>query len=199
MLSTVRPAYFQPMNSLELVLIALALSFDAFAVSIAAASTGWVNAPRPTFRLSFHFGLFQFLMPVLGWAAGATLESYIAPVDHWIAFCLLCFIGIRMLRPPKTGGTGTADRSDPSRGLMLVTLATATSIDALAVGFSLGMLNVDIWFPSVIIGIVAACVSLVGIALGSKLRGGFGRKAEMVGGLILIAIAVKIVVAHTTA
>ncbi len=185
------------MNSLELFLIAFALSIDAFAVSVAAASTGWVDGPRPTFRLSFHFGLFQFMMPVIGWAVGARLEPYIAPVDHWIAFGLLCFIGFRMLRSAKAGDSGEEARSDPSRGMMLVTLATATSIDALAVGLSLGMLNVNVWIPSVTIGIVTACVSLVGISLGTKLRRGFGRKAEMVGGVILIAIAVKIVLSHT--
>lgn len=185
------------MNSLELFLVALALSFDAFAVSVAAASTGWVDGPRPTFRLSFHFGLFQFMMPILGWAAGARLEPYIAPVDHWIAFTILCVIGIRMIRPPRAGGSGEKDRSDPSRGLMLVTLATATSIDALAVGLSLGVLGIDVWIPSVTIGVVTACVSLVGTFLGARLRQGFGRRAEQVGGLILIAIAVRIVLSHT--
>ncbi|MEJ2722424.1 MAG: manganese efflux pump MntP family protein [bacterium] len=183
------------MNSLELFFIALALSFDAFAVSVAAASTGWVDGPRPTFRLSFHFGLFQFMMPILGWAAGARLEPYIAPVDHWIAFTILCVIGLRMIRPPRAGGS-EASRSDPSKGLMLVTLATATSIDALAVGLSLGVLGIDVWIPSVTIGVVTACVSLVGISLGTRLRQGFGRRSEQAGGLILIAIAVKIVWSH---
>jgi putative Mn2+ efflux pump MntP len=136
------------------------------------------------------------MMPVLGWAAGAKLAPLITSYDHWIAFILLCFVGIHMLRP-TSGQSSTKNGPDPSRGLLLLTLATATSIDALATGLSLAMLRVDIWVPSAVIGIITATVSLAGIFIGTRLRSGFGRKAEIVGGLILITIAVKIVLAHT--
>ena len=183
------------MSSVEVALIALALSIDAFAVSMAAAAAGRVHGPRAVFRLSFHFGLFQFLMPVVGWAAGATLEPLIASFDHWIAFLLLMVVGIRMLIP--SNGSKAMQLDDPTRGLMLLTLATATSIDALAVGLSLAMLRINVWLPSVVIGIVAASMSLVGIYLGSRLQVRLGRKAEILGGIILIFIAIRIVAEHT--
>ena len=134
-------------------------------------------------------------MPVVGWAAGATLEPYIASFDHWIAFILLMVVGVRMLIPGDSSRAMQLD--DPSRGLMLLTLAIATSIDALAVGLSLAMLNVNVWLPSIAIGVVAAGMSLVGIFLGSRLQVRLGRKAEILGGLILIFIAIRIVVEHT--
>jgi putative Mn2+ efflux pump MntP len=183
------------MSVIEIALIALALSIDAFAVSMAAAAAGRVQGRRAVFRLSFHFGLFQFLMPIIGWAAGATLEPYIASFDHWIAFILLMVVGVRMLIPSDESKAMQID--DPSRGLMLLTLATATSIDALAVGLSLAMLNVSVWLPSVVIGLVAGGMSLVGITLGSRLQVRLGRKAEVLGGIILIVIAIRIVVEHT--
>jgi manganese efflux pump family protein len=134
-------------------------------------------------------------MPIIGWAAGTTLEPLIAPFDHWIAFLLLVVVGVRMLIP--SDGTKAMQLDDPSRGLMLLTLATATSIDALAVGLSLAMLNVSVWLPSVVIGIVAGGMSLVGIYLGSRLQVRLGRKAEILGGIILVFIAIRIVVEHT--
>jgi putative Mn2+ efflux pump MntP len=185
------------MQVVEIILVAIALSVDAFAVSLAAAASGRMNGPRSTFRLSFHFGLFQFLMPVIGWAAGSTLAPLIAAFDHWVAFALLTAVGLRMLhaaRNPK----GESRGDDPSRGMTLVTLSAAVSIDALAVGLSLAMLQIDIWTPGVVIGLVASGMSWLGIHLGGKLHARLGRIAECVGGVILIAIAVRIVVVHMT-
>ena len=185
------------MQAVEIILVALALSVDAFAVSLAAAASGRMNGSKSAFRLSFHFGLFQFLMPVIGWAAGATLAPLIASFDHWVAFVLLTVVGLHMLRSAQNP-RGMRRRDDPSRGLALLTLSTAVSIDALAVGLSLAMLRIEIWGPSVVIGLVAAAMSWIGVSLGSKLHARLGRIAECVGGVILIAIAVRIVVIHTT-
>jgi len=184
------------MSLLEILFVALALSIDAFAVSLAVASAGLAKGIRPAFRLSFHFGFFQFMMPILGWAAGATLEPLIASFDHWIAFALLVFVGIRMMRSRSDPSAGSL-RLDPTRGWTLITLAVATSIDALAVGLSLGMLQIAIWTPSLAIGVVASTMSLVGIALGSRLQFRFGKAAQIIGGMILILIAIRIVLAHT--
>lgn len=183
------------MLSIEILAIALALSVDAFAVSMAAATAGRLNGARSVFRIAFHFGLFQFLMPVIGWGAGTTLKHWIASFDHWVAFALLAVVGGRMVRAafrPRT----LACRYDPSRGLSLLALSTAVSVDALAVGLSLGMLKVAIWTPSVVIGLVAAAMSLAGIFLGSRLHARFGRVAEAAGGILLILIAVRIVFSH---
>lgn len=186
------------MDTLDLALIAFALSVDAFAVSLAAAATGRMRDPRRALRLSFHFGLFQFLMPVLGWAAGTAVRGAIAEFDHWVAFVLLTVVGVRMLRSSSRPGEPPG-AEDPSRGFSLLALSTAVSIDALAVGLGLAMMRIDIWMPSIVIGIVAAAMSLAGIILGNRLHSRYGRIAEFVGGVILILIAVRIVVTHLTA
>ena len=183
------------MSWLNLLGISIGLAMDAFAVSIAA---GLVLAPatrRQTFRLAFHFGLFQFMMPILGWAAGRGLVEYIAPLDHWLAFGLLMFVGGKMLWEAR-GEKETRDSVDPTRGLMLVTLSVATSIDALAVGLSMAFMRVSIWVPSVVIGLVAAALSAVGISFGSRFGPRLGSWAEIVGGCVLLLIGVRILFSH---
>ena len=153
------------------------------------------SGPRPTFRLAFHFGLFQFLMPIIGWFAGTTVLRYISAYDHWVAFGLLAFVGIRMIRS-GFDPNGDEQKNDPSRGWTLVMLAFATSIDALAVGFSLGLVGVTIWYPAVVIGVVTGLISWLGILLGNRLGAKFGKRMEIIGGIILILMGVRIVLAH---
>ena len=153
------------MPLVELLLIAVALSLDALAVSIAAACAGRTTSPRAGFRLAFHFGLFQALMPVLGWLAGWRLAASIQAVDHWVAAALLGIVAARMLRA-GLGHEATRLPDDPSRGLALVALSVAVSVDALAVGLSLAMLRVAVWIPAAIIGAVTGAVSFAGIRLG---------------------------------
>jgi len=167
---------------------------DAFAVSVAAGAAGRARGARATFRLAFHFGLFQFLMPVVGWLVGSAFAGRVEVVDHWIAFVLLAWIGVAMIRSSRDAEDATAP--DPSRGWSLVMLSIATSIDALAVGLSLAMLGVTIWQPAVIIGLVAAVFSIVGHRGGDRLGRRFGKRAEFVGGLLLMGIGVKILVEH---
>jgi manganese efflux pump family protein len=186
------------MNFPEVFLIALSMAMDAFAVCLGAGAQARTNGPRPTFRLAFHFGLFQFLMPVVGWFAGVTLVHYIAAFDHWIAFALLAFVGARMIRS-GFGGAEEAPKSDPSRGWTLVLLSIAVSIDALAVGLSLGLIGVTIWYPAVVIGVVTGLVAWLGLRLGNKLGKKFGKRMEIAGGIILILIGVRIVVMHLLA
>ena len=183
------------MNLIEILLIAFGLAMDAFAVCLGAGTTQHISGPRPVFRLAFHFGLFQALMPVLGWLVGSTIEQWIAPVDHWIAFGLLAFVGVRMIRS-GLDTEGESHATDPSRGATLIMLSVATSIDAFAVGLSLAVLGVGIILPSIIIGLVAGGMSLLGIFLGGRLGKTFGKRMEVVGGLILIAIGVRVVVSH---
>jgi len=173
--------------------IAVGLAMDAFAVSIVAGLTIERLTGRHVFRLAFHFGLFQFMMPVLGWLAGRSVAEYIDPYDHWVAFGLLVFIGGRMLWEARSARPARA-RRDPTRGWTLVALSAATSIDALAVGLSMAFLGVAIWLPSVVIGMVAAAMTLVGICFGSRLGRRGGRWAELLGGLILIAIGARILI-----
>lgn len=183
------------MSLLEVMLIALGLAMDAFAVALAAGASGRAAGRRAAFRLSFHFGLFQFLMPVAGWFGGSLVAARIAAFDHWIAFALLAVIGARMIRSGFAHGEETA-AGDPSRGASLVMLSLATSIDALAVGLSLAMIGVSIWYPSAVIGIVAAGLTLAGLRLGTRLGALLGRRMEIAGGLILIGIGARILIEH---
>jgi putative Mn2+ efflux pump MntP len=173
---------------------AVGLAMDALAVSIAAGLTLGRLTFRHVFRLAFHFGLFQFLMPVVGWLAGRTVEAHIRAVDHWVAFGLLAFVGGKML---WEAFRKEEDRpGDPTRGWMLVILSIATSIDALAVGLTLGILQVSIWIPSVVIGLVACAFTTVGILSGSRIGKRLGRWPQVLGGLVLVGIGVKILVEH---
>jgi len=176
-------------------MIALGLAMDAFAVSLGVGATQYAHGYRPAFRLAFHFGLFQMLMPVLGWLAGKTVVEKIASVDHWTAFGLLVFVGGRMIHAGFSQGE-SPHIQDPSRGLTLLVLCVATSIDALAVGLSLAMLKVEILYPVLVIGVITASLSVVGIRAGKRLGTIFGKRMEVFGGLVLIAIGVRIVVEH---
>ncbi len=183
------------MHLFEVFLIALSMAMDAFAVCLGAGAQEQTSGPRPTFRLAFHFGLFQFLMPVLGWFAGVTIERTIAIYDHWIAFGLLVFVGGRMVFS-GFNPDGDAQKNDPSRGWTLVLLSIAVSIDALAVGLSLGIIGVTIWVPAAVIGIVTGLVSWLGLRLGNKLGEKFGKRMEVAGGIILVLLGVRVLLAH---
>ncbi len=183
------------MELIEILLIAVGLAMDAFAVSIAAGTSGKLVGKRAIFRLSFHFGLFQAMMPVIGWYAGIHIAALISSVDHWIAFALLLFVGIRMIMGAFATETETF-AADPSRGASLIVLSVATSIDALAVGLSLAMLQVSIWYPSAVIGIITAALSVVGIQAGKYLGRKLGSRMELVGGVILILIGCRILASH---
>jgi putative Mn2+ efflux pump MntP len=168
---------------------------DSFAASLAAGAAGFGHERRAVLRLSFHFGLFQFLMPVLGWSLGIWIEPLIAPYDHWVAFVLLLIVAIRMIRDDDL--RSDTDKRDPTRGLMLIMLSTATSIDALAIGLGLAMLGIRIWTPSVAIGVITSLVSITGMTMGSKFERKVGRRMQYIGAAILIFIGARIVITHT--
>jgi putative Mn2+ efflux pump MntP len=178
-----------------ILLIAVGMAMDAFAVSLGIGTTRQASLPRPIFRLSFHFGLFQFSMPILGWLAGRTIASLIAHFDHWIALGLLAFVGGRMIRS-GLDPEAAAYPNDPSRGYTLMILCVATSIDALAIGLSLAMLGVLILYPSIVIGVVTASLSFIGLLIGHKLGAAFGKRMEVLGGLILIGIGLRVLITH---
>lgn len=186
------------MNTAAVFCIAFALAMDAFAVSIAAGVTLKKITHRHTIRLAWHFGFFQFAMPVIGWSAGNTVRSFIESYDHWIAFILLLLVGGNMLREAFQKQPTEPEENDPTKGFSLVLLSVATSIDALAVGVSFSILNISIWFPAIIIGSIAAMCTGAGINIGRRLGASshIGKYADMAGGLVLIAIGVKILYDH---
>jgi len=186
------------MPLINITIIAVGLAMDAFAVSIATGvSLKEVNA-RQIFRLAWHFGFFQAMMPVIGWFAGLTVRSLIEHYDHWIAFVLLAFVGIRMIREAFQDEATKKEGIDPTKGWTLVILSVATSIDALAVGLSISMLKVSIWTPALIIGLVAGMFTLMGLQLGQKVGSAarIGHYAEIIGGIVLLLIGLKILYEH---
>ncbi len=186
------------MNWVSILGIAVGLALDALAVAIAAGLTIPRLTGRHVFRLSFHFALFQFMMPVVGWFTGRTVSRLISAYDHWIAFGLLAAIGGKMLWE-ASNHYRIENRGDPTRGWLLVTLSVATSIDALAVGLSLAFLDVQIWTPSVVIGLVTALLTGAGIRFGSRIGRRCGVVAEVAGGIVLIAIGIRILLSHLSA
>lgn len=179
-------------------MIALGLAMDAFSVAIATSVRFSSVTKRQVFRFAFHFGLFQAMMPAIGWAAGRSVEPYIRAWDHWLAFALLAGIGGKALyqafHSDLEAGTPA---NDPTRGYSLVILSVATSIDALAVGLTFAFINVELWYPCLVIGVVTAFLTTAGMLLGAQLGARFGKRVEIAGGLILIGIGIKIVIEHT--
>jgi putative Mn2+ efflux pump MntP len=196
------------MNAVNVLAMAVGLGTDAMSVS-AAIGVKW-HGPRQTFRLAWHMGLFQFAMPILGWAAGAKLAGLLEHVGSYMAAGLVFAVGLKMLyealrkRPGEVqermehraeqlvGKIARVHPKDPTRGWSLLALSLATSLDALVVGFSLGLRGERaIWQASLIIGVVAAGMSLAGVLVGRRAGKALGPAAEMVGAVVLMALAVS--------
>ena len=158
-------------------------------------TTGQAKDARARFRLAFHFGVFQSGMALLGWLAGSTIVSLISGLDHWAALALLGYVGVNMVRAGASED-GVCYQTNPSKGRTLMVLCVATSLDALAVGLSLAMLKTSILFPVLLIGVVTSGLSLFGLLAGTTLGEKFGKRMEILGGLILIGIGVRVVVSH---
>lgn len=186
------------MSSFEIIAVAVALAMDAFAVSVAAGVTLRRVSRRQTFRLSWHFGLFQAMMPIVGWGAGLTVQGILSSFDHWVAFGLLVLIGGRMIVGAIRDGGENVQGVEPTKGWSLVMLSLATSIDALAVGLSLAMLRISVWVPALVIGLVAGVFTAGGLHLGGyvgrRLR--VARYAALMGGAVLLAISGRILHEH---
>jgi putative Mn2+ efflux pump MntP len=180
------------MSFLTLSGLAIALAMDAFAVALGAGVILNPLTKRQLFRLGFHFGLFQGAMLAVGWLAGIGFRQFLAAFAPWIAFLLLAFVGFRMIYEAISDLEGRVERRDPTRGLTMVILSIATSIDALAVGFSLSLFNVLIWTPAVVIGVITAALTIAGMLLGRKIGNVWGGRIEILGGIILIGIGFKI-------
>lgn len=185
------------MTLLTLIITALGLSADCFAVAVTASIASSVPTRAQAIRTALACGLAQFIMPVLGWAGGREFVEAIAAYDHWVAFGLLALVGGHMLREAFEEAEDGRGSSDITRGFRLVVVAIATSIDALAVGLTFALFEVDIVLAASVIGMTAFLVTLAGFALGVRLGPLAGKWARVAGGLVLIAIGVKTVLEHT--
>jgi putative Mn2+ efflux pump MntP len=185
-------------NNTTVLLIAIALAMDAFTVAVASGVVLKKVGIRQTFRLSWHFGLFQAVMPIIGWSIGSGLFHHIEKVDHWVAFSLLAVIGTRMILGALKSEAEKIKANDPTKGGTMIMLSFATSIDALAVGLSISMLQIAIWRPALVIGIVALTFTAIGLHLGCIVGANFklDKYAEIIGGLVLIGIGLRILFDH---
>ena len=186
------------MTLLNIVAISVALAMDAFAVAIATGICLGKVHWRQNFRLAWHFGLFQALMPLIGWFAGLTVRDLIAAWDHWVAFGLLVFVAQGMLREALKKEEACPQVKDPTRGMTMVMLSVATSLDALAVGLSFSMLKISIWMPAAVIGVVACIFTTIGLHLGKSISGAavVHRWADGFGAIVLMVIGLNILRAH---
>ncbi len=194
------------MDFFVIVGIAFGLSLDAFTVALTSSTMIKDFHLRHGLRMAAFFGFFQFIMPVVGWAAGMTFSEYIGAYDHWIAFVLLAFVGGRMIyaslpfsKQEESTGCACGNKKDCRDVPTLFLLSIATSIDAMAVGLSFAMIKVEIIHPSVIIGLITFAVSMMGYYLGKAVGSKIKFELDIVGGLVLIGIGVKILASHLMA
>ncbi len=184
------------MDYLTVVLLGIGLAMDAFAVSVCKGMAMGRFTVMAGAIIGLWFGFFQFLMPLIGFYLGQSFHSLISDYDHWIAFGLLALIGCNMIRE------SFSDEEDESKGadigfMVMLVLAIATSIDALAVGISMAMDGEEILLPAAIIGIITFVISVLGVKAGSIFGDRLGSRAELLGGIILILIGIKVVLEHT--
>ena len=185
------------MDILTILIIAIGLSMDAFSVSIALSLKFCQMTYKQSLRICFFFGFFQFIMPVIGFYAGSYFQNIVRTFDHWVAFSLLCAVGIKMFIDSfKKEDEDDESEKDPTKGWMIIVLSVATSIDAVAVGFSFAMLRTSIILPSIIIGVICFILSFLGSLAGRKLGKSSSKWVERFGGIVLIIIGMKIVFDH---
>ncbi len=182
------------MSTVSILALSVALALDAFAASLAIGAMSVSISRKRMFRVALTFGGFQGVMPVLGWIFGNVLLGPLSRVDHWIAFAVLVAVGVHMIISALRGRPALS--SDPTHGWLLLGLAVATSIDALAAGFSLALVRSSIFLPAVSIGVITAAMSATALCVGRRAGRRLGRWAELAGGITLIVIATQILVRH---
>ncbi len=183
------------MDIISIFFVAIGLSMDAFAVAI---SNGIVLKEvtfKEMFKIGLFFGIFQGVMPVIGWFCGKTFSNYIVNIDHFVAFGVLAFIGGSMIREALKG-EDNEEVKEPNSLKVILLMSVATSIDALAVGVSFAMINTNILIPAIMIGVITFIISSIGVFIGKKAGDLFKKKAEIIGGIILILIGLKILIEH---
>lgn len=183
------------MDFLTILFIAIGLSFDSFAVSV---SNGLSIAGlkfRQATRIAFVLAFSQGIMPLIGWFLGVQVEQYVRAFDHWIAFGLLLILGLKMIIE-SLGKESMQDHSAFPKWTLLIGMGLATSVDALVVGVSFAFVDIQIFLAVMIIGMVTFIASMTGLLFGKTIGGKFGKKIEILGGIILIAIGIRILLSH---
>lgn len=181
------------MGVLELLTLSVALSMDAFAVAVCQGlNMSTINKKR-TLTIGLYFGTFQAIMPLIGWLLGSSCQEYVTHIDRWIASILLGMIGINMVRESTKPTELTTTPTISTHGELLL-LAIATSIDALTVGITFAFLEVNVVLSVVVIGISTCLLSMLGVSIGSKFGAKYESKAKLLGGVVLIALGLKVLI-----
>lgn len=183
------------MSLLEILLISISLAMDCFAVSICYGFASNQLKARLVLRMALFFGFFQGIMPVIGWLTALSFIELISSADHWVAFGLLLIIGTKMITE-AVRGKGMSEYANFDRFIVILGLSIATSIDALIIGLSFALLEVNILKAVIVIGVVSFIFTLAGIYLGKRIGSKFGKTSEIIGGAILISIGAKILIEH---
>ncbi len=178
-----------------IILIAIGLAMDAFAVSVCKGLSMKKISIKKLLIIALYFGIFQALMPVIGYFLGESFENLVTSIDHWIAFILLLFIGINMLKE-AFGKSEDDNKNDDTGFKTMIILGLATSIDALAVGITFAFLEINIFVIATIIGVITFIISAIGVVIGNKFGDKYEKKAEILGGVILILMGIKILLEH---
>jgi len=184
------------MEYIIIFLVALGLCFDTFAVSISSGIAKQNIIFTDALKIALTLAFFQGVMPLAGWSLGEQVKSIISNIDHWVAFTILFVLGLKMIL--ESFKNEKKKEINPLNPLYLIGIAIATSLDALAVGFSFSIISIPIIISAIIIGAVTFFASMLGILFGKKTGKNFGNKVEIIGGIILIAIGIKILIQHLT-
>ena len=182
------------MGAIEILLISIGLAMDAFAVSVCKGLAMKKMSWKKAIIIGLYFGIFQAVMPVIGYFLGTTFERFITYVDHWVAFILLVGIGINMVK--EAFDKESENRNDNVDMKTMLVLSIATSIDALAIGITFACLKIHIVMPVITIGLITFIISVIGVKIGNQFGDKYGKKAEIMGGVILILLGIKIVLEH---
>jgi len=187
----------QAIDVYSLILLSVGLAMDAFSVSLVAGFGLGKIKLMDTVKVSSTFGVAHIIMPVLGWFLGSTIIEFIQRWDHWLAFALLAFVGGRMIHEGLQEKNETENVCDLLTFSSLIMFTVAVSVDALAVGLSFSLQELSIWIPSLFMGMGTLIFTFIGLTIGNKTGAHFGKKAQIIGGLILILIGLRVVVSHT--
>lgn len=182
------------MGAIEILLISIGLAMDAFAVSVCKGLAMKKMSWKKAIIIGLYFGAFQAIMPTIGFFLGTTFERFITNVDHWIAFILLVGIGINMVK--ETFDKESENRNDNVDVKTMLVLSIATSIDALAIGITFACLKIHIVMPVITIGLITFIISVIGVKIGNRFGNKYEKKAEIMGGVILILLGIKILLEH---
>lgn len=182
------------MGAIEILLISIGLAMDAFAVSVCKGLAMKKMSWKKAIIIGLYFGAFQAIMPTIGFSLGTAFERFITNVDHWVAFILLVGIGINMVK--EAFDKESENKSDNVDVKTMLVLSIATSIDALAIGITFACLKIHIVMPVITIGLITFIISVIGVKIGNRFGNKYEKKAEIMGGVILILLGIKILLEH---